>query len=313
MTMTKIMMSDYSAKEDRCIQCFRKVIPCYHLWTPENFEIIFRNDAEFAVGMGIIAIVAKCFPDVRILTFELMSNHLHIMASGEEKRVRMMFEQIKKYLRRMAEDAGRTINWAAFNPGVRLLDSLSDARNVLVYDNRNGFLVNDNYTPFSYPWGANVCYFNPDARKRFMESADYSTIKERRSISHSHISDDIKGLKILDGIFSPFSFCDIGMGESLFRDAVHYFYMLSKNIESNKEIAKEIGESIYYSDEELYAAICARCKQDFGTANPSQIPSNAKINIARMMRYEYNASLKQIQRMLRLDTGVLNSMFGNQG
>lgn len=306
-------MNSYYHKEDRCIQYFSKMGPCYHIWTPENFEIIFRNDAEFRVGMGIIAIAAKCFPEIIVLTFELMTNHLHIMATGEKQRLRMMFEQIKKHLIRMAEDAGRTMNWAAFHPGIRQLESLSDARNVLIYDNRNGFLVNDNYTPFSYPWGSNGCYFNPDARKRFKESAVISTIKERRSITHSHISDDIKGLKILDGMFSPFSFCDIDMGESLFRDAVHYFYMLSKNIECNKEIAKEIGECISYTEEELYAAICAKCKQEFGTANPSQIPADAKIGIAKIMRYEYNASLKQIHRMIRLDAGVLHSLFGGHG
>ena len=306
-------MNDYSNKENRCLQCFNKMKVCYHLWTPENFEIIFRNDAEFLVGMGIMAMAAKCFPEVQILTFELMTNHLHIMASGEEQRLRMMFEQIKKYLKRMADDAERTINWTGFNPGIRSLNSLSDARNVLIYNNRNGFLVNNCYTPFSYPWGANVCYFNPDARKRFNESAVLSTIKDRRSITHSHISDDIKGLRILDGIFTPFSFCNINMGESLFRDAVHYFYLLSKNIESNKEIAKEIGESVSYTEEELYAAISVKCKQNYGTANPSQIPSDSKISIAKIMRYEYNASLKQIQRMLRLDTGVLHSIFGSQG
>ncbi len=306
-------MSDYYHKEDICLQHFSRMNPCYHLWTPENFEIIFRNDAEFIVGMGIIAIAAQCFPEVSILTFELMTNHLHIMASGEEKRLRMMFDQIKKLLMRMTDIAGRTINWTAFNPGIRSLDNLSDARNVLIYDNRNGFLVNDCHTPFSYPWGSNVCYFNPDVRKRFNESAVLSTIKDRRSITHSHISDGIKGLKMLDGIFSPFSFCNIEMGEGLFRDAAHYFFMLSRNIESNKEIAKEIGESISYTEEELYAAVSVRCRQEFGTANPSQIPANAKLGIAKYMRYEYNASLKQIQRMLRLDTGVLHSLFGSQG
>lgn len=306
-------MSDFSIKEGRCLLCFSELELCHHLWTPENFEIIFRNDTEFRVGMGIMAIAAMCFPDVKILTFELMTNHLHIMAASEESRLRMMFEQIKRHLKRMADDAGRTINWKAFNPCIRSLDNLSDARNVLIYDNRNGFLVHNDYTPFSYPWGSNFCYFNPDAKKRFQESSVPSTIKDRRTISHSHISDGLQGLRILDGCFSPFSFCDIAAGESLFRDAVHYFYMLGKNIESNKEIAKEIGESISYTEDELYAAVSARCRSEYGTANPSLIPADAKIAMAKVMRYEYNASLKQIQRMLRLDQGILNSIFGSQG
>ena len=306
-------MSDFSHKEGRCLLRFSELGPCYHLWTPENFEIIFRDAEEFRIGMGIIAIAAKCFPDVRVITFELMTNHLHIMADGDESRLRQMFEQIKKLLTRMTGDAGRTINWGAFKPGVRQLNDLADARNVLIYDNRNGFLVHDNYTPFSYPWGANFCYFNPDAQKRFQESSVPSTIKDRRSISHSHISDGIQELKLLDDCFSPYSFCDIAAGEGLFRDAVHYFYMLGKNIESNKEIAKEIGESVAYTEDELYAAVCTKCRNEYGTANPAQIPADAKIAMAKVMRYEYNATLKQIQRMLRLDQGILQSIFGSQG
>lgn len=306
-------MSDFSNKEGRCLLCFSELGPCYHLWTPENFEIIFRDAEEFRIGMGIIAISAKCFPDVRVITFELMTNHLHIMAAGDESRIRQMFEQIKKLLMRMAGDAGRTINWTAFKPGMRQLNDIADARNVLIYDNRNGFLVHDNYTPFSYPWGANYCYFNPDAKKRFQESSVPSTIKDRRSIFRSHISDGIQGLRLLDGCFSPFSFCDIATGESIFRDAVHYFHMLGRNIESNKEIAKEIGESISYTEDELYAAISAKCRNEYGMANPAQIPSDAKIAMAKVMRYEYNATLKQIQRMLRLDSRVLLPIFGSQG
>lgn len=306
-------MSDYSVKESQCLLCFSKGGPYYHLWTLENFEIIFRNDTEFRIGMGIMAITAKCFPAIRVITFELMTNHLHIMAAGDERELVKMFEILKKFLIRMASDAGRTINWGAFTLGMRQLKDLTNVRNVLIYDNRNGFLVYDNYTPFSYPWGANFCYFNPDSKKRFLESSEASTIKERRAISHSHISDKIKGLNVVDGCFSPFSFCDIETGERLFRDAVHYFYLLGKSIESNKEIAKEIGESISYTDNELYAAISEKCRNEYGTANPTQIPADAKVALAKVMHYEYNATPKQIQRMLRLEQSVLRSIFGLRG
>jgi len=301
-------MRNYSIKEADCQYIFEKTGPFYHLWTPENFEIIFRNDSEFRIGMGIIAIASKCFPNVIVYTFVLMTNHLHILAAGEESRLREMFAYITKCLKRMAEDSGRMMNWGMFIPGIRCLTSLADVRNVLIYDNRNGFLVHDNYTPFSYPWGANNCYFNPDAKKRYAESSAFSTIKSRRLISHSHISDEIQGLKILDQCFSPFSFCKVEMGEQLFRDATHYFYLLGRNIEQNKEIAKEIGESISYTDDELYGAISAKCRAEYGNANPSQISAEAKINMAKLMRFDYNASQKQIQRILRLDARVLQSI-----
>lgn len=306
-------MSVYSDKERCCLLCFDDIGQCFHLWTPENFEIIFRNETEFRFGMGAVAIAARCFHDVRIITYELMSNHMHIMAAGEESRLREMFDLIKKFLARMARDAGRTIDWTRFKPGLRRIDSLEDARNVLIYDNRNGFLVDSNHSPFSYPWGANYCYFNPEAKKRYLESSVLSTIKERRLISHSHLSDSMQGLRILDGCISPFSFCDIAAGESLFRDAKHYFFLLGRNIESNKEIAKEIGESISYTEDELYAAISSRCRKEYGTTNPAQIPAEAKIGLATVMRYEYNSTVKQIQRMLRLESGTVQSIFGSGG
>ena len=261
--------------------------------------------------MWIIAIAAKLSPDITIITFELMTNHLHILAAGNVSKLLEMFELVKRYLMQMASRAERTINWVAFKPGIRTLNNLQDARNVLVYDNRNGFLVRPDYTPFSYPWGANFCYFNPNEKKRYLESAIYTTCRERRAISHSHKSDTVRGLRSLDGAISPFSFCDIAAGESLFRDASHYFYSLGRNIEQNTEIAKEIGESISYTEDELYAAVCSKCQKEYGTVNPAQIPSDAKIAIAKMMRNNYNATSKQIQRMLRLDFSIISSLFGS--
>lgn len=305
-------MSNFQDKEARCLWTYKKLGPCFHLWTSENFEIIFRNDEEFRIGMGIVAIAAKLFPQVKVITFELMTNHIHLLAAGLLTDILEMFDLIKKYLKRMASSSGRTIDWCAFKPGTRLLESLADVRNVLVYDNRNGFLVHSEYTPFSYPWGANSCFFNPDSRKRFNEMSIETPFRARRALLHSHLADSIRGLRSLDNYISPFSFCDIDAGEHLFRDAVHYFYALSKSIEQNKEIAKEIGESISFTEDELYAAISVRCKNEYGTINPAQIPSAAKIELAKLMRYEYNATMKQIQRMLRMDRAVLQSLYGDR-
>ena len=236
-------MSEFSNKEGRCLLCFGELGPCHHLWTPENLEIIFRNTDEFRIGMGIMAVAAKCFQDVRIITFELMTNHLHIMAAGDESRLGQMFELIKKLLMRMASDAGRTINWTAFTPGVRHLNDLADARNVLIYDNRNGFLVHDNYTPFSYPWGANRFYFNDEAKLRYELLKNIPTFRCKRKLFHSNIADSMMNFKILDGYVSPLCYCRTDIGEKLFRNAQHYFSKLSRSVESSVTIAKEIGEN----------------------------------------------------------------------
>ena len=75
-------MSNYYEKEALCEAKFRDLGECHHLWTPENHEIIFTSQADFKTGMTLFGISARLFADVAVLTYELMSNHIHLTASG---------------------------------------------------------------------------------------------------------------------------------------------------------------------------------------------------------------------------------------
>ena len=63
---------------------FSNYAPFGHLWTPENHEVILSDEGTFHAGMNIFAIAVVCSPDVRIVTFELMSNHLHVTLSSRD-------------------------------------------------------------------------------------------------------------------------------------------------------------------------------------------------------------------------------------
>lgn len=303
-------MRSFYEKESVCSQVFAGLGECYHLWTPENFEIIFSSEEDFKVAMCIVGICAMLFPEVKLLTFQIMSNHLHITAAGAEDRIKALFARIKKMLRKYALSSGKSIDWDRFEAKTRKLESLEDVRNVIVYNNRNGFIVSPEYSPFTYPWGANRFYFNPDAKILAQNNSRNMSFREKRFVSHSHIADEINNLFCYDGYALPISFCDVSAGERLFRDASHYFYKISKNIESNKMIAKEIGENVFYTDDELFAVISAKCKKEYDEPIPSRIGAMEKIRIAKMMRFDFNASDKQIQRMLKLERNTISSFLG---
>ena len=290
--------------------------------------------------MGIVGIATKLFPDVRLLTYEIMSNHLHLTVVGRLQRVMAMFGATEYMLERHFKSKGRTIAWEKFRPGHRLLESLNDLRGVIVYNNRNGYLVHPAYTPFTYPWGANRYYFNPDACRLAAEHAEPVRVREIRYLSHTKACDGIKDLMKYEGYALPTSFCDIKTGECLFRDPSHYFSKISRNIETDAKIAREIGESIFYTDDDLYGAVCRLASDNFSELtgvpgvidakqglgagqgstrvqtpgrqiSPSQLPVQAKVEIAKTMRFNYNASAKQIQRMLKLDQQIINTLFTN--
>lgn len=295
------MSNSFSIEEGRCNYNFQQLGTCWHLYSPENYEIIFTGETDFKAAMTLLAICVCNFLSIRVLTFQIMNNHLHMVLCGPEEDVFLMFRMFKKYLSLYLKADGRSVSLKEWECKLRRIADLSDARNVIAYNNRNGFLVNNDTSPYSYPWGANRYFFNADIKSRVAEAGNKLTGKSIRTLFHTRELDRFAGLVTLDGYVSPIAFCDIDAAEGLFRNASHYFYAVSKNQEAMRTVASEIGENIFFSDSDLYLAVSTVSRDKYNVHNPSLLPVQAKIEVARMMRFEYNASPKQIARMLKLD------------
>lgn len=259
--------------------------------------------------MNILAICSRLVPKVKIITFQLMSNHLHLTLSGPREEVLRLFSLFKRYLGKYLKGRGLSVDLSMFEANQRELCSLQELRNVITYNNRNGYVVTPDSTPFTYPRGANAYYYNCFAKSRFRESQSTLSKAERRALIHSHDSDYLyEPIITVDGYACPMSFCSISFGEGIFRCASHYFREISRNIESQKEIAKELGEQVFYTDDELFSVILSICKDKYGGQKPSLLPAAAKSELALLLHHEYNAGNKQIQRMLRLEASFVNSL-----
>ena len=300
---------NYYEKENWINARFMNAGETYHLCSPENFDIIFVTEDDFKAGMSLMGLCAKLYPEVKIFTFELMSNHVHILTAGEEKRSLCFFDEYKKALERHFKDSNRVIHWKDFTCNSIRVDTVENFRNVTAYINRNGFVVHPDSTPFSYEWGANRFFFNPEAKSRHRSNWTSMTQKARQSISRSRKFDFVEGLYVIDGYVSPLCFCDIERGEAIFRDARQYFNKISKNIESMKDVAASIGESVYYTDDDLFNITVKLSQDQFGETRPSFLDKDAKLRLARTLHYDFNASNKQIQRILHLDGYIVNGLF----
>lgn len=116
-------------------------------------------------------------------------------------------------------------------------------------------------------------------------------------------------IKVLNNIILPSSFCSIKEGECFFRDAHHYFNLLSKNYEAYSQIAKRLKDSVFLSDEEMYSAVKSICSKNYNLSKPALLPSTVKIDLAKKMHYEYNASNKQIETILKMEAAIIESLF----
>jgi len=303
------MAVSFREMECACEKVFQSFGPTYHVCSSEDFEIIFRNDDDFRAGMGILAICCKLFPIITIHTFQLMNNHFHIVLSGQRNDIDGFLSMFTYRLQKYFEFEGRFLPIKNIKVNIFTINSLSYFRSAVAYDNRNGFVVNDNCSPYSYPWGANRCFYNIAMLQYYRKCRKVMTTTEIRSIFHSKDADGVKTLYCLDGCVSPLSFCDIAAVEHTFRNEKQYFYAISKNVESYGDIAKDIGEMVVYTDEDIYMIACGISVELFSSKNLSLLDADSKIQIARLLHTKYRAGNKQIHRVLKIGLNVLESMF----
>lgn len=304
--------SEYFEREELCRKRFDKLGEVYHVCTPENHSLLFTNNDEFRVGMTLFALCALKFPEVKILTFQLMSNHIHFAAAGKRVTVEQFINLLFSVLRRhpVTKDACTDLNLDKCK--IIPIESLENLQNVIAYINRNGFVVNCNTTPFSYPWGANRYYFNPDSKLRYEDCNKYASSFILRTIARSRQFDSIAingKIKMVDDSVCPLSFCYVQEGEQLFRDAHHYFSKVAKNVESYKEIALSIGESQFFNDEDLFSIVISLCFKQFNVKSPSLLSPDQKTELARTLHFTYKAGNKQIARMLKLKNEFVDALF----
>ena len=101
---------NFQEAESVCEYRFSQIGKCWHLYTPEDFEIIFSDDDDFRAGMTILALCALSFPGIRVFTFEWMNNHLHVTLAGDRAEIDSFFKMLKDILGRYLKNKGRTVS-----------------------------------------------------------------------------------------------------------------------------------------------------------------------------------------------------------
>lgn len=303
-----VTMKNYMADTEKELH-FAKEGPFFHINSPENFGTIFRNREDFENGQLIYALCNKQLFRIRTLAFELMNNHFHALLKCTEQEARVFFNTFAKHLHRYCSDAGNYLEWDNFICHITRITTLENLKNVIAYIHRNGAMVNPQYTPYNYPWGSNRFFFNNDAIELYEIAQKRMQNNRIREITHSRQFDSEKDIYTVGGVVSPLCFIDVQYAEYFFRDARQYFFKISRNVENFKSIAEMIGESVYYVDEELFSIACKISLERFGNTKISQLPPREKIELAQTLHCGYNASFKQVQRIIHLDEVTLRQIF----
>ena len=297
----------YIESERMCEATFLSGGRWWHLYTPGNLtSLVFANDDDYRFAMNLMARCLAEFPTLAVIAFEIMSNHIHIVLSGDERIINEFFATYRKRLKRYLSTKAQSRFSNQFQMSLKPVNDLKALRDTIVYVNRNGYVVDPSHTPFSYPWGTGRYYFNDvQFAKKLSDVSDIGIRRMFRS-RNPHLPENYR---IIDGYVSPLEYCAVKLGMAMFRNAHQYFYMISKNIEAYENLAAELDDGEFLTDSELFTQVVKIVNSNYNVSNIRDLTPAQKHDLARKLRCDYRSSNGQIRRILGLSQYEVDSLF----
>lgn len=266
---------------------------------------MFQDERDFIAGVNRIGIC--CLKtDVKVISFVLMDNHVHFVLYGT-------MPQCKEFVTLYKQLTG---TWIHVRYGVSdflkhlptdilLLDTEERLLNTIAYIDRNPVVAGYRYLPTEYPWGsARYLFKSPREVKNVRPLSSFSRRNQRTLLNTRVVLPD--DWRIDDnGMICPDSFIDVYRVESYFKTPVRYSYFLAKKLEGVVEQEFESSQKIFIPDRELREVVRRMAVQNYGKESVTDLDFNARLSIARKLRYNYASTIKQIARMLHLESSAI--------
>lgn len=221
----------------------------YHLVTDKT-KWLFHNTAEFVFAMNTIALCALLYP-VRILRFELMGNHIHIILEGTGAACLKVFFFIRKRL-------GVDLDFRLIP-----IEDEDQLINTILYVDRNPYETDLNVLPGGYPWGTGGLGFRmqPPGGVR----ADTLSKAYLRRILRSEVAVPVDFRVDTElGMILPASYVDTAFFEQVFGTASFYLTRFVKALEAFLHLAEKSGEELHISPAEVDALIEDQLRENYG-------------------------------------------------
>lgn len=295
-------MKNFVDAERFCQTSFQSAGCCFFVSTSgKDTPLLFSTEEDFIFVMNVIAQVSANYDSMKVIAFEVMNNHFHfVIACESEPVIEDFFLVVKKRLFR---------HFPLIRPvklDIRPILDLNSIRSRIVYTHRNGYVANPDHTPFSYKWGTGRYYFN-----EFPIEGELSKLKVdvKRNMFRGRDPKLPPEWKVIEDYVAPTSFCAIRFGMSLFRDAHHYFSAVSKNVEAYSGIAGELDDGEYLTDQELFSQLTQLIRNSYHVPALRELTKAQRLDLARILHYDYRSSNGQIRRVLGLTQYEVDSLF----
>lgn len=278
----------------------------YHICTDgTSLDWMFQDNSDFIAGVNRAG-VCSFLSDVKLISFVLMDNHVHFVVYGS-------LPSCKEFIIKFKNLTGRYI-FARYkikgylqNIHTEIIKIETEDRLLatLAYLDRNPLVAGWPHMPNEYPWGISKFLFRtPATTCKFYKLISFSR-RTQCILLGTHQQLPQEWTIDEKGMLNPKCFVDITLLEKIFKTPARYLYFLSKKLEGEIESYFSTNNRPFVQDKEMRAIVKKLSLELYGEIDLKILSVTSRLVLARKLRYEYAASIKQISRMLHLDAEIL--------
>lgn len=271
-----------------------------YLLSTEHLEdgLWFRDEEDFKVAMNYVAIEAALHPEVTVLAFILMSNHVHFVLKSKREDAKDFLESFKKrysmyYRRKYGVKEflrGNTLD-------IREIPYDEEApERVIAYVLMNSVAAGICAHPSQYPWGSSGVLFNQTINEGVaMNNLSVRALKRLLRTDCESIPGEWTVNRA--GYIEPSEYVDIKGVESLFRTPKRMNYFLNSSSKAKKRMEWADENLPAFKDQTILAALPDLCRSLFQKDSFAQLTEKEQTEFARQIRFRFSADATQIARV----------------
>ena len=270
----------------------------YWLVTTEHLKegVWFRDEEDYKVGMNYVAVLSFIL-GVTVLSFSLMSNHVHFVLYCTYEDARTFTDTFKKNCSRyISKKYG--IREALRRNGVDIRRISLDDESfhwAVAYVEMNPVAANICLHPSAYRWGTGGTFFRVTAPKA--SRLGTLSVNAARRLLHSKQILPPDWLIGEEGYVLPESYVPVELVESIFRTPKRMNFFLQNSSKARRRREFQGNDLPSFRDQVLYAALPDLCRFLFGRDDASGLDEDQCRELVRQIRRRFNADIHQIARV----------------
>lgn len=279
----------------------------YHFITDGWQEgLLFHTLGQYAYGMIVIGLLTLKF-DLRIFSFSIMSNHVHVVLEGTGRACVEAFNYLRQKLsQRLIRDGYPPLPddyWFKLVP----IEDDNQLKNNIIYVDRNS-LECQICIPSGYPWGS--AYLQHSRIGKMIVGTRASDMSKRKL-------EELTGSRIPIPSYwefhpsyglLPSSFVDYTVFYGLFPKPKDYHSRIVKDYEAFVTVAKALDEESAFSKEEATDILRNILRDQYKGRRVKELTNDEKGKIMGILAKTYQMPVAQIAQILEVSEHLIQQI-----